>query len=49
MINFELMDLLNKYGITAEFEKIPSLFRVGCGLDSESTTITHTETDKKGK
>lgn len=49
MVDINLYNLLAKGGYTVSHETIPSIFKIGCGLDSESTTKTHTETDKKGK
>lgn len=49
MKNIELYKLLCEYGYTVSNETIPSIFKIGCGLDSESTTIKHREIDKKGK
>lgn len=45
--NKYLYSLLNFGGYTSPAENIPRIFSYGCGLDSESTTITHIEQDKK--
>ena len=45
MIITELLNQLQQAGTTAPAENIPAVYRCGCGLDSESTTITSQELD----
>lgn len=47
MIIKELLNRLIAAGTTTAAENIPALYKIGMGLDSESTTITHTETRGK--
>ena len=47
MIDKFLFDNLISAGVTASAENLPSVYRCACGFDSESTTITHTETRGK--
>ena len=49
MIDKILLNQLVNAGVTAPADNIPSIYKVGCGLDSESTTISHTETKGKKK
>lgn len=49
MIDKVLYEKLQSAGTTKPAENIPSLYKIGMGLDSESTTITHTEIKGKRK
>lgn len=49
MIDAALLNQLLTAGTTAPSENIPALYKCGMGFDSESTTITHIEKDKRGK
>ena len=44
MVNQSLLNQLLSAGYTTPAENIPALYKCGMGFDSESTTITHTET-----
>lgn len=49
MVNQKLYNLLCQWGVTIPLDNIPSIFKIGCGIDSESTTIKHIEEVKRGK
>lgn len=47
MIISKLYKQLKTAGYTKPAENIPALYKCGCGFDSESTTISHIERDKR--